>query len=103
MLDPDQEGGSTAQLPPDNELLADLTVVTFEPTPQGIKALPKDKCCDILGRSTNKGDGVIMSWFEGPREATAALEWIENKQRNVRHPKVVMSAGRRPLTAPGRN
>ncbi len=101
-LDPGQPGGSPIALPRDQKLLADLTAPTFEPTPNGIRVEPKEKVCERLGRSTDRGDAVVMAWFEGPRETTAALEWIEAKEfKRVRHPKVVMgahmpmSAGRR--------
>jgi hypothetical protein len=99
-LDPGQSGGSPIALPPDPKLLADLTAPTFEVTSNGIKAEPKEKVCDRLGRSTDRGDAVVMAWFEGPREITDALEWMERAEyRNpVRHPKVVLG-GRKPLTA----
>ena len=91
-LDPGQPGGSTIALPPDQKLLADLTAPTFEPTPNGIKAEPKDKVCERLGRSTDDGDAVVMSWFNGPRHSTNALEWIEQglRRKEARNPKVVL-------------
>ena len=92
-LDPDQPGGSPIALPPDPELMADLTAPTYEITPQGIKAESKQDVCARLGRSTNKGDSVIMSWYQGPREATHALEWAQKRlSKNYRKqgPKVVM-------------
>lgn len=70
-LDPSQPGGSPIQLPDDPELLAELTAVTFQVTPSGIKALPKDAPGDAdsvrrrLGRSPDKGDAVIMAWAAG--------------------------------------
>jgi hypothetical protein len=99
-LDPGQPGGSPIALPPDPKLLADLTAPTFEVTANGIKAEPKEKVCDRLGRSTDRGDAVVMAWFEGPREITDALEWMGRAEyRNpVRHPKVVLG-GRKPLSA----
>jgi hypothetical protein len=66
-LDPGQPGGSPIALPPDPKLVADLTAPTFEVTPNGIKAEPKEKVCERLGRSTDRGDAVVMAWFEGPR------------------------------------
>ena len=103
-LDPGQPGGSPISLPPDPELVADLTAPTFEVTPNGIKAEPKEKVCDRLGRSTDKGDAVCMSWHEGPRQLTDALDWIERKENRTRHGqrgKVVLG-GRAPLSARGR-
>lgn len=79
-LDPGQPGGSPIALPDDPVLVADLTAPTFEPTPNGIKVETKEKVCERLGRSTDRGDAVVMAWFEGPKETTAALEWIEQAQ-----------------------
>ena len=102
-LDPGQPGGSVISLPPDQELLADLTAPTFEVTPQGIKAETKEKVCDRLGRSTDKGDAVCMAWYEGPKWATAALDWIGGQQtrRGFRvQPQVIQNpSGRQPLSA----
>jgi hypothetical protein len=100
-LDPGQPGGSPIALPPDQQLLADLTAPTFEITPNGIKAEPKDKVCARLGRSTDAGDAVVMSWHEGPREITDAMEWMDNRERQFapgRRGNVVLG-GRTPLTA----
>ena len=98
-LDPGQPGGSPIQLPPDPKLLADLTAPTFESTPNGIKAEPKDKVMDRLGRSTDRGDAVVMAWFEGPRELTDALEWMEHRERMGGRRPVVQLGGRQPLSA----
>ena len=78
-LDPGQPGGSPIALPDDPVLVADLTGPTFEPTPNGIKVEPKEKLCERLGRSTDRGDAVVMAWHEGPRESSHALEWMEQK------------------------
>lgn len=99
-LDPGQPGGSPIALPDDPALIADLTAPTFEPTPNGIKLEPKDKVMERIGRSPDRGDAVVMAWFEGPRETTNALEWIEqglSKRRNY-HPQVVLG-GRQPLSS----
>lgn len=66
-LDPDQMGGSPVMLPEDPELVADLTALTFEVTPHGIKVIAKEKLVESLGRSTDKGDAVIMSWYVGDK------------------------------------
>ena len=102
-LDPDQPGGSPIALPGDAELMADLTAPTFEPTPNGIKAETKDDVCKRLGRSTNKGDAVIMAWYQGPKEVNSALEWLDaaEHRKRVFNPKIV-SSGRQPLSARGR-
>lgn len=102
-LDPGQPGGSPISLPPNPRLVADLTAPTFVVTPQGIKAETKEKVCERLGRSTDSGDAVCMSWFEGPRWLTDALDWMDREPTRhgfVSKPKVVISpSGRVPLTA----
>lgn len=64
-LDPDQDGGSPIELPPDRELEADLATPRFDPTPRGIVIESKDKIRDRIGRSPDKGDAVVMAWCEG--------------------------------------
>lgn len=81
-LDPDQEGGSPIMLPDDPELVADLTAAYFEITPNGIKVEPKDHLVERLGRSTNKGDGVVMSWWAGGKWVTNSGEWSSGEQGN---------------------
>lgn len=86
-LDPGQPGGSPIALPDDPVLLADLTAPTFKPTPHGIQVEPKGVpegegwgdsrgVASRLGRSTDRGDAVVMAWFEGPKATNAILEWI---------------------------
>lgn len=74
-LDPSQEGGSPIALPPDQELVADLTAPCFEITARGIKITPKEDLVQALGRSTNCGDAIVMSWFEGAKNKTHAAQW----------------------------
>lgn len=98
-LDPGQPGGSPIALPTDSKLLADLTAPTFEVTPNGLKAEPKEDVCKRLARSTDRGDAVVMSWFEGPREITDALEWMDNRDRvKFGQKPVVVLGGRKPLS-----
>lgn len=89
-LDPGQPGGSPIALPDDPVLVADLTAPTFEVTPNGIKITPKEKLAEQTGRSTDRGDAVIMAWWGGPKEATAALDWAERKMRRTIGPAVVL-------------
>jgi len=97
-LDPGQPGGSPIALPPDQRLLADLTAPTFEVRAQGIMAEPKDKIKARLGRSTDRGDAVMMAWFTGPKESNSALEWADRRERqNGRRPRVI--TGPTPLSA----
>jgi hypothetical protein len=94
-LDPGQQGGSPVMLPDDPELVADLTAPEFKVTPQGIKVEPKDEIYKRLGRSPDRGDAVVMAWYEGPRNTTHASEWLGRNSK--RAPSVVMH--RQPLTA----
>jgi hypothetical protein len=64
-LCPDQEGGSPIALPEDPELLADLTAPTFEVRTGGILIESKEEIRKRLGRSTNKGDSVVMCLAPG--------------------------------------
>ncbi len=100
-LDPDQPGGSPIALPAgDQRLLADLTAPTFSMTPQGIEVESKEKVCARLGRSTDRGDAVVMAWYTGPKMITHAMEWMDLKQGKrglYKHPQVVHS-GRTPLS-----
>jgi hypothetical protein len=48
-------------LPPDNELLADLTAPRWKPTIGGILVEPKEDVCKRLGRSCDAGDAVVYS------------------------------------------
>lgn len=59
-LDPDQDGGATLALPPDPELRSDLAAPTFKVTPRGILIESKEDLRKRLGRSTGKGDVVMM-------------------------------------------
>jgi len=54
-------------LPRDPELLADLTAPTFEIGGRGIQVESKEKVVARLGRSTDKGDAVVMAWSGGDR------------------------------------
>jgi|HubBroStandDraft_2_1064218.scaffolds.fasta_scaffold00132_7 hypothetical protein len=75
-LDPDQDGGSPIALPPDPQVLADLTAPRWKLTVRGIKVEDKDelKSNDRLGRSPDKGDAIMMAWSEGERAITKAIK-----------------------------
>lgn len=95
-LDPSQPGGSRIALPDDPELVADLTAPTYKIVNNTIVIEAKEHVIERLGRSTDKGDAVVMGWFQGEREETAALDWIEQAERAKKRgqaPKVVQ--GRR--------
>lgn len=68
-LDPDQPHGSPIALPPDPQVLADLTAPRWKLTPRGIQVEDKEELrkAHRLGRSPDKGDAIIMAWSEGER------------------------------------
>lgn len=91
-LDPSQPGGSTIALPDDPELVADLTGPTYKIENNVIKVESKDKVCERLGRSTDKGDAVMMAWYQGPKDENSALEWIDQRmaqKKRGQSPKVI--------------
>jgi hypothetical protein len=97
-LDPDQPNGSPIALPDDPGLLADLTAPTFEDTPQGIKLEPKKNVADRLGRSTDRGDAVVMAWSAGPTYLTDGQIWARAAEMGVSSRKMypkIAKMGRR--------
>lgn len=95
-LDPYQREGSPIALPPDRELLADLTAPTFEiRSGKGgmvIHLEPKDKLVKRLGRSPDKGDAVAMAWWAGAKAITDAEQWRKEQVGRPfgRVPQVIM-------------
>lgn len=88
-LDPDQPGGSPIMLPPDRELLADLTAPHYEIGPNGIKVEPKDEVIKRLGRSTDRGDAVVMAWSDGEKGVVPGAPVRADHRRGV-VPKVIL-------------
>lgn len=80
-LDPSQDQGSPIQLPDDPELVADLCAPTYSVTNQGIKVEAKADVVKRLGRSTDRGDAVVMAWWRGMKQANVAGGW-KNYGRN---------------------
>lgn len=74
-LDPGQANGSPIALPPDNALVADLTAPRYEITPRGIKVELKEDIAKRIGRSTDRGDAVVMAWSHGPSYVTHSKIW----------------------------
>lgn len=87
-LDPGQPGGSSIALPDDPELTADLTAPTYKPDAKEIIVESKVDVCKRLGRSTNKGDAVIMAWSEGVKAENIQGGWKNHS--NNQGPKVIM-------------
>ena len=59
-LDPSSD--ENIAVPPDPELIADLTAPTWKLTAQGIKIEEKDAIIKRLGRSPDAGDAVVMNY-----------------------------------------
>jgi len=78
-LNPDQDGGSPIALPMDQGLVADLTAPTWEPVSHkggmAIKVESKEDVCARLGRSTDRGDAVMMAWSDGLKQANIKDGW----------------------------
>lgn len=85
-LDPSQPQGSTIALPPDRGLLADLCAARYTLTPRGYAVEAKADVCKRLGRSTDRGDAVIMSWWDGMKQANVEGGW--KGKRSSRRPQV---------------
>lgn len=93
-LDPDQPGGSPISLPDDPMLVADLTAPTFKEQGTVIELEKKEDVCDRLGRSTDRGDAVVMAWTYGPTYVTDGEDWRKKMARSGplgRPPQVVMA------------
>ena len=110
-LDPDQVGGSPIALPPDPILMADLAAPAFWVAKvDGMAALqiePKEKVCARIGRSTDRGDAVVMAWSAGPTYITDGDDWarkLEQEQGHTmgRRPEVVMSKSSLRISGRGR-
>jgi hypothetical protein len=96
LLDPSQPGGSPAALPDSRLLLQDLTALTYEITPRGIKVESKEDVCSRLGRSTDEGDALVMANWGGARMATHYQSWKDR----AAPPRVVMSRANARRTRP---
>lgn len=104
-LDPDQPNGSPMALPNDPELIAELTTPTYVTDIRGIKVQNKvgsNSVSEVLGRSPDKADAVIMCWYGGPKgyDAMQALSAEQGPRKRVggvpgRMPRVVAERARR--------
>jgi hypothetical protein len=65
--------GEPVALPPDQELLSDLTTPRWRLTSNGILIESKDDIRKRLGRSPDKGDAVVMAWSEGESSVSARI------------------------------
>lgn len=78
-LDPSQPGGSPISLPNDPILKSDLTAPTYTMETRGITLITKEKLKEILGRSPDRGDAVVMAWSEGAKAITHHETWKDYK------------------------
>jgi len=62
----DPRSGEDVALPPDRELLADLTAPRWEMTLRGVQIESKDDIKKRIGRSPDKGDSCVYSFARAP-------------------------------------
>lgn len=79
-LDPEQDGGSPIALPDDPELVAELCIIKWELSPQGIKVTPKKDVVSELGHSPDKADAVVQAWSDGAKSITHLGQWREDQR-----------------------
>lgn len=90
-LDPNQPNGSPIMLPPDDtDLIADLTAPVFWDQGGKIYITTKEDVVEMLGRSPDAGDAVVMSWWSGPRAVTHMAEWGLDARGYEKPPKVII-------------
>lgn len=83
-LDPEQPGGSDIALPDDPKLVADLAAATFE-VKRGKNAgmvvtiTSKEDLTDMLGRSPDRGDAVVMAWTSGQKADSHGMIWRQSR------------------------
>lgn len=95
-LNPDQRGGSQIALPDDRALIADLTAPHYTVVSNGLEIEPKEKLVKRIGRSPDRGDAVVMSWWAGARMSTDWNNWPASQGNATHRPQVKM--GRAPLS-----
>ena len=98
-LDPTTREGSPIMLPPDRELLADLTAPRYE-TKQGKRGLTihlesKADLIKRLKRSPDKGDAVVMAWWAGEKAVTDLNEWNKLARSRLGRAPVVVAKRKR--------
>jgi hypothetical protein len=94
-LDPTQPNGSGIALPPDPELVSDLTAPKFEVRGGRIHITEKTKLIKDLGRSPDRGDAVVMSYRAGPKAMTHAAEWVADQKFKLGKRNPVVDRGPR--------
>lgn len=116
-LDPDH--GDNLMLPPDPELLADLTAPRFEVRSSGIVVEPKEALKARIGRSPDKGDAVCLAHFQPSllgvpssipnpvyrpttRPLTYGPEYAEGRQGGITFGPPAIARSRNPYGPPDR-
>lgn len=80
-LDPD--GGERVMLPPDNELLADLTSVRYKVLASGIQLEAKDDIAERIGRSPDCGDAVVLAEWGAQARAVGEFRILRPRPKTV--------------------
>lgn len=93
-LDPYTREGSPIMLPPDRELLADLTAPRYitKSGPRGMTIQLESKVDLVkrMKRSPDKGDAVVMAWWAGEKAITDLDAWKAKAPRSFgRTPQVI--------------
>ncbi len=88
LLDPTQPGGSKVMIPNIETLIADLTAPHWKVLSGGsIQLESKDDIRKRLGRSTDEGDAVVMSFWQGRGTVDSAnsgvLSWYDESDGSV--------------------
>ena len=83
-LDPSQEGGSPICLPVDSSLMADLTAPSFEIGPRGVKVQTKEEVIKLLGRSTDRGDAIVMALYGKTRDPKPRPKQTNSSLKRIR-------------------
>ena len=100
MLDPKSE--QDLALPPDPELLADLTAPTWKLTARGIQVESKDELIKRLGRSPDMGDAVVYACAVQTVEYAGLLDFVDRELRrlNIAVPRRVVEPSAQPGSVP---
>lgn len=97
-LDPTQRGGSSIALPDDPELMAELTALHFQVEARGITITKKDDVREMLGRSPDKADAIVMAWWAGPKNLGGLEDWAKHMSTGSftkRQPVIMKTPGKR--------
>jgi hypothetical protein len=89
----DPKLGLELALPPDNEITADLTAMRWQLTPSGIQVEDKKKVKEKLGRSPDKGDGIINAFAQPTILGEGFLQYY--KEEAARTARIVQAVENR--------